>query len=562
MTKVIALHALREIEQFFRTRTVAKSLAAIAFIFLLSAVGYGVYLYTRLGLSYINDTPDQGNVLLFLYEAFYGVLFYIISFGGALTYFYTVFKKPSNNWIVASPHFKTLIVYYFVRILLVSLLPILVFSIPTLLAAHTIFDVSFGEIGILLIENILLMVAAIGSSIVILLFSAIILNTLRIKNRNPLSPTSLLIFVCVIYLGFLIGAWFTAIPDNFIEFWGINTIGGEPFPLELVQQRFSWLPTHITAQMLFTLQHESVGMVFDLIAYRVFGISAVLVLVFLTNRAFLPIWLKLQEGSFIAQPRSQKSNREPHVFPMILKSQIGLLIEKEILVAVRNTREVIWLVFLTSIWVLYIGFNFIFLQNIGESDIPTPNVEYALYSIQILIGIYFITALTLRFVFPSFSREQRTSWVLLSAPVNLKKQFYGKLYAFLAVFCLLAFILSGINLSAFRISQLDTIIFIIIILTSASTVVTFGLSMGIIFPQFNSDNPEDLSTSIPGMFFTFLSIIIGGVGAFVFYLYLQSGETTGLILFELMMLVFSIGLARITPDFLRIFENRQALAVA
>ena len=274
------------------------------------------------------------------------------------------------------------------------------------------------------------------------------------------------------------------------------------------------------------------------------------------------VWQKLQEGSYEARPARSSSTHRPHVFPAVLKSHIGILIEKEIIVAFRNTREIIWLIFLTSIWVLYIAFNIIFIQSVGDSDIPTPNVEYALYAIQILISVYFITALTLRFVLPSFSREQKTSWIILSAPINLKKQYYGKLVAFLSIFCLLAFILIGINLSAFRISQLDTLLFVLVVLTSAATVVVFGLSMGIIFPQFNSDNPEDLSTSLPGMFFTFLSVLIGGVGAYVFYLYLQSGETTGLILFELMMFIFAIGLARITPDFLRIFENRQAVTVA
>jgi hypothetical protein len=85
-------------------------------------------------------------------------------------------------------------------------------------------------------------------------------------------------------------------------------------------------------------------------------------------------------------------------------------------------------------------------------------------------------------------------------------------------------------------------------------VVTLGLVLGAIFPNFDTDDPEVLGTSLPGLAFVFGSLIYGGLGAGAYYYYLSRGYGFTLVLFELITVALVGFMLVATPRLLRRIE--------
>jgi Zn-dependent protease with chaperone function len=85
--------------------------------------------------------------------------------------------------------------------------------------------------------------------------------------------------------------------------------------------------------------------------------------------------------------------------------------------------------------------------------------------------------------------------------------------------------------------------------------VTFGLGLGAIFPNFDSDDPEVISTSLPGLAFIFGSLFYGGVGAYLFYGFLMGNATIGaLVGFDALTILLGIAILGLSLRSLRKFE--------
>jgi hypothetical protein len=55
-------------------------------------------------------------------------------------------------------------------------------------------------------------------------------------------------------------------------------------------------------------------------------------------------------------------------------------------------------------------------------------------------------------------------------------------------------------------------------IATITCIVTLGLSMGALFPNKDSDDPEVITTSMSGLFFTAIALIIGSLSTYTLYL--------------------------------------------
>jgi hypothetical protein len=85
-------------------------------------------------------------------------------------------------------------------------------------------------------------------------------------------------------------------------------------------------------------------------------------------------------------------------------------------------------------------------------------------------------------------------------------------------------------------------------------IVTFGLSMGAIFPDPDSDDPESVSTSLSGLGFTFMSLAYGGSGAWLYYLFLKTGLGLSISAFIIASLAITAMLASVSAAKLETFN--------
>jgi hypothetical protein len=114
--------------------------------------------------------------------------------------------------------------------------------------------------------------------------------------------------------------------------------------------------------------------------------------------------------------------------------------------------------------------------------------------------------------------EKRTRWILGSSPLGLKKIFLGKLFFFVVSFIILGSIMGYTSIVALNINLDRTLYLLILFLSTITSIVTFGLTLGARYPSFETDDPDVISTSMPGLFFTGISLLYSALSAYVLYL--------------------------------------------
>jgi hypothetical protein len=158
-------------------------------------------------------------------------------------------------------------------------------------------------------------------------------------------------------------------------------------------------------------------------------------------------------------------------------------------------------------------------------------------------------------VFPSFSIEKKTAWILGSAPLNFKKIFFGKYLFYVVFFGAIGLLMSYINILVIGTPLLYALYSILLFITITTFIVTLGLSLGAIFPNLETDDPEIISTSMSGLFFTAFSLIYGALGAWVLYTTLATSSVLPLFTLIFITLLFiGILLLKVPKDTMRL-EN-------
>ncbi len=177
---------------------------------------------------------------------------------------------------------------------------------------------------------------------------------------------------------------------------------------------------------------------------------------------------------------------------------------------------------------------------------------------QFVTGIFFISAFVLRFVFPTFGSERKSAWLLATAPIKMTRVYWAKLWFFTSIFTTLGILIVAINLSHYGVSFLSFGFSMIIFISSVIFIIVYGLSLGAIFPNFETDDPSALSTSLPGLGFIVGSLIYGTLGGFLLYKAYVVDVFWWVFLFELMTLFGIVVLTRVasrkinTAEFVKI----------
>jgi len=184
-------------------------------------------------------------------------------------------------------------------------------------------------------------------------------------------------------------------------------------------------------------------------------------------------------------------------------------------------------------------------RNIADYSLELNDVPKLVMVMQLVTGIYFISAFVLRFVFPAFSSEKKSAWLLATAPINYSEIYWAKLVYFASLFTGLGLIIVTVNSSYFGASILSYALSIVIFITAAVAVIVYGLSLGAIFPNFETDDPAALSTSLPGLAFIIGSLAYGALGGLILYKTYSDGAVWWIIFFEMISMVMTAGFIKL-----------------
>ena len=426
--------------------------------------------------------------------------------------------KPSICWAI------------FVKSIMTSSWPLFVMFLPAAMALNTIYHIGF--VGMLFILVSAIVVLVIINAIVLLFIMLLGLLYYQLSRLSTLFAFSFGRFISLVLLvttGIVAVVWSSVRSVDLIKIFKADNADAV-LSLSDIGSHFQLLPTHLFALELINWQIGENSLA--LLQFGALTVVAVLLTIVWWKFSYLfyPVWQKFQEGTSQSSGDSASSIRSRNMY-VFTGSSTTALFKKEALVSSRNLKGLLWFFFLFLIWIAQIAISLVSNNTLRINATDITERIAILETIQFIIAVYFICAFTLRFVFPSFSVEKKTAWILASAPLNFRKIFLSKYLFFTVLFVAIGSLMSTVNALALSVAGAFSFYATLLFIATVIFIVTLGLSLGALFPSQDTDDPEVISTSMSGLFFTALSLVYGALSAGVLYLTIKEGSSMLSVLF-------------------------------
>jgi ABC-2 type transport system permease protein len=185
---------------------------------------------------------------------------------------------------------------------------------------------------------------------------------------------------------------------------------------------------------------------------------------------------------------------------------MGSYLAKDVLLFVRDPSRWTQLFLLGALVVLYVYNAYSF---------PLGGMFYRnlVAFMNLAISGFVLSALCVRFVFPSVSLEGRSLWITLSSPVSMRRFFVAKYLFSAAPLCLISFILSISTNYVLGVRGDMMVLFTGASLAMALALTGLSLGMGAVYPRFNFENEAQIPASAGGVASMIISLgyIVGMV---------------------------------------------------
>lgn len=531
MLKLFLSFELTKKIKYFQSKTLPKLITTLLFLCVFIFIGMGIYFFFLSGFRFINmeATEDIRSALtLFIYEVSLLVLSGVIIFSSMVTGVFNLFRSDSNRWLISSPSYTSFPKLVLIRSLSSTLLLTVVMFLPAVAALNKVYDLPFISIFFTLLSVVALLIFLNALTLLGIVLVAHIYRLVSGKVKTIyFNFKGLIILLLSISALIVLGVVNTIRQVDLVKLFKADD-DSLILSVQNISSHFTYLPTHPLALQILhwqTGQHKEALINFSIVVFLM-GIATLAW--WKLSYLFYPSWLAFQEGRFSSgHTISATSTTKPFLFK---GSRLTALFKKEALVSIRNYKGLMWFVFLFIIWLLQVGTNVALHSNIVRYETDITEKAAILQSLQFIIALFFIAAFSLRFVFPSFSVEKKTAWILESAPLTFKKIFLSKYLFYTATFLAIGLLMEYINILILKISFVHATYSMFLFISSIVFIITLALLLGAFFPSQDTDDPEAISTSMPGLIFTALSLLYGAFNAYILYSTLLNENTNLLII--------------------------------
>src|SRR5439155_5407908 len=180
------------------------------------------------------------------------------------------------------------------------------------------------------------------------------------------------------------------------------------------------------------------------------------------------------------------------------------MIGKEVRTLTRDVAQWSQLFLMAALLFLYL-YNIRMLPLGG--DTRAPIIAYA----NLGMAGFIISAICLRFAYPSVSSEGRAFWILQAAPVSYRRLLISKVVVYSIPLTVLALILT---VFANLIMHANVVVWLFTLIGAsmlAATLVSLGVGLGALSPNFAAENPLQVGLSLGG--FGYMAAALAYVGA-------------------------------------------------
>lgn len=536
------------IKRYLAREKFTRIFAFFILLLIIIFVGISIYATTVGGLNFINKDLELRDALYFYIAQLFYLLVFVLSYGNSILVIATSFARKSHRWIMATPSFSIMAFVNLFQLLASSLWIFLAVIIPVLMGIAQFMGVSYLQLFLSFILTASLII--IGSVVGVLsyMLSIYLLQYFsKLLGKNIISQSMSIILLVISSVLMIALFWRIVIPQDFVKFFDGNYI----IQMQTMREQLLYLPTFGMAQVLHDL----------LFCSNVFGTIYTIIFVFLTiallitsyslfKRDYLIMWQLLQEGDYVASTNNAKDAvHKSYTFPSI--NTVHTIIDKELLLIWRDKKNLLWFMIVIGLWLaqtvvsLRVTSN---ANNYGDSY-NFPNFIYALI---LAIGLYFISALTLRFVFPTFSSERKVAWILGVSPISAWNIAVGQLLLYTGIFIFLGSPILIANFVILGFAFFPALLYWIVFSLSVILIVLLAIYLSVAYPNRFSSDPETLSTTLPGLAFT--SLALGGsiIIANIMYLVLSSVDLV--VLLVLLITILNLLLTSLIYNTAKKFE--------
>lgn len=549
------LHKERFLRYFERNKT-AKIVIVFLFIAVLTLLALGVYSALKAGFRYIAlDAFFRDALVLYITELFLLVSFVLVFASALITGIFSLFRGNGETFLMASPEFGMKPAFVFMRMFLTSLWPLLVIIFPALFALHKVFGLGGYGFILSIISVIFLVALAVLCAIVLLLGIASMLYFLG-RQRTPsfLSQKNLTIITAATFLGMLALIWGRFRAVNLVEFFQARLLSKDVPDITPILDQFNMFPSHLSALTMFFSLHSNLTNAFSYLLILLLSLFVGGIIFYFLGGSYLFMWQISQEGVGEINKKTSRFLKFETEMLAHAKSPLRAIFFKEYVTFVRNPRGILWFGFILIIWGLQSASSFIIAHGLRSEPVAVNRFPSFVSMLAFAGVMYFVAMFVLRFAFPSFSIERRRAWIIGSAPIDLGTVYMSKLFFFTELFALLAIIFSFFNASVRILSPGALLLFFVTIILAVITITTYGLSLGAIFPNTESDDPEMLTTTLPGLAFISGALLYATLGAFALQSLLRMHQFTPYVLFVFFSYMATWMLIRISKNKLSVME--------
>jgi ABC-2 type transport system permease protein len=224
----------------------------------------------------------------------------------------------------------------------------------------------------------------------------------------------------------------------------------------------------------------------------------------LAGRIYMGGWMTSQEGRGTKLPASSWVHRAADFVTRPLGMQERSVVRKDVRLFLRDSTQWTQLLLLGALVVVYL-YNFRVL-DLKKIPMATVYLQNLLSFLNLGLASFVVSAVAIRFVFPAVSIEGKSFWLLLSAPITIRRLLWSKFWMYLVPLLLLSellIILSNwfLNVTGFMMAlSVVTMVF----LTAA--IVGLGIGLGAIYPRFYVENVAKIATGYGAILYMILAM--------------------------------------------------------
>jgi len=480
----------------------------------------GLFLLFRYVLDYFSGFELFGPILARkLLGMVFVTFFFLLIFSNIVTALSTFFlAEDMQFWVSAPVPFGRIHAVKYLETLVSSSWMILLFALPVFAAYADVCGA--GPAYFLQLAGVLVPFLMIPAAVGIAATQLLVLAFPARRVKDVLFVLGLVFFVALFVLFRMLR------PERLVDPEAAEGLLGTLAVLQAPAGVF--LPTHwageALAPYLFPGTAAGDGR-FYLLLLATTGAALTVLGGWLHEAVFHRAWSRAQESGRIRLARLRLTERLLWALPGPMSPAGRAIMIKEVKTFFRDTTQWSQLLLLLALVIVYV-YNFSVLP-LEKYPLPTFLLQHIIAFVNLALAAFVLTAVAVRFIYPSVSLEGRAFWILQTAPVSVRSLLRSKFWLSLFPLLFLSEVLVVVTNRFLEVSPFMMAYSIGLVFLLTLGITGLGVGFGAAYPRFTEDNPARISTGFGGLVFMMVcSLYIGAMvalTAYPAYLYLQAG---------------------------------------